>query len=95
MANVVDIGSRRPHYAGPCSCLKCKYEWTGVVPVDHDWLECPSCRALQGVWFSAREVRLAQALEQIATGTSGRASDDVVIMRDVAKAALAAEKYGC
>ena len=94
MTDIVELDSRRPHYAGPCSCLKCWHEWTGVVPVAHDWLECPSCGAFNGVVFSSREVRLLQALEQIATGTSGSASDDAEIMRGVALAALTAEQYG-
>lgn len=94
MADVIDLDAHRPHYAGPCSCLKCKHEWTGVVPETTDVLECPQCGAWQGVVFSRREVRLLQALEQIATGTCGVKADDWEVMKGVARDALAAERYG-
>lgn len=57
MSKVVDLDERRPHYAGLCSCLTCKHEWTGVAPTMATVLECPSCRTMSGVTFSAREVR--------------------------------------
>ena len=94
MANVIDLDARRPHYAGLCSCLSCRHEWVGVAPLGTKVLECPSCRRGTGVAFSAREARLVQALEQIATGTSGTPATDAAVMRDVAMRTLAAEKYG-
>lgn len=94
MADVIDLDAHRPHYAGPCSCLSCTHEWVGVVPVGAKHLECSVCGKDHGVMFSAREVRLIRALEQIATGSSGRAADDVAIMRDVARTRLAAEAWG-
>lgn len=96
MACVIELDEHRPHYAGACSCLKCKHEWTGVAPIDTVTLECPACHGMSGVKFSAREVRLAQALESVATGRAlgenSRINWD--ICRDVARKALAAEKYG-
>ena len=96
MADVIELGAHRPHYAGPCSCLACRHEWTGVAPIETDTLECPACHAMSGVKFSAREVRLAQALEKVATGRAlgenSRINWD--ICRDVARKALADEQYG-
>jgi len=94
MADIIELDAHRPHYAGPCSCLKCKHEWVGVVPETTDVVECPNCGAWQGVVFSAREVRLLRALEEIATGTCGSKGDDWRVMKDVARAALIDAGYG-
>lgn len=96
MADVIDLDERRPHYAGLCSCLNCRHEWTGVAPTMATVLECPSCGTMHGVMFSAREVRLAQALEKVATGRAlgenSRINWDIA--RSVAKDALNAEGWG-
>lgn len=95
MTNVVELDAMRPHYAGPCSCLQCHHEWTGVVPEHTTLLECPSCRNMSGVRFSAREVRLMRALEKVATGRAlgenSRINWDIA--RDVAREAMKAENW--
>lgn len=68
MNTVVDLDAQRPHTSGPASCLICCHEWVAVVPVTTSLLECPACHNMRGVMFSAREVRLIRALEQVATG---------------------------
>lgn len=96
MADVISIDEHRPHYAGPCSCRSCKHEWTGVVPTMAAVLECPSCRTMNGVMFSAREVRLISALEQVATGYAPGENSRINwdICKSVAKEALAVEGWG-
>lgn len=96
MAEVIDLDERRPHYAGLCSCINCKHEWTGVVPTMAKVLECPSCRTMNGVMFSAREVRLVRALEQVATGYAPGENSliNLNIAKSVAKHALVAEGWG-
>jgi len=96
MADVIELDAHRPHYAGPCSCLKCAREWVGVVPETTEVLECPSCGALAGVIFSAREVRLIRALEKVATGYAidENSSINLSIAKQVASDALGAEGWG-
>lgn len=94
MADVIDLDARRPHYAGPCSCLSCTHEWVGVVPVGAKHLECSVCGKDAGVMFSAREVRFIRALEEIATGDSGNEVANAAIMRGVAVDRLSAEGWG-
>lgn len=96
MSEVIDLDAHRPHYAGPCSCLKCKHEWTGVAMTTTRLLECPSCREMNGVMFSAREVRLLRALEQVATGYAlGENSRiNLEIAKAVASKAMKAEGWG-
>jgi hypothetical protein len=95
-ADVIELDAHRPHYAGPCSCLKCGHEWTGVVPIGTDILECAACGAMQGVIYSAREVRLIRALEKVATGyalgENSRINWDIA--KGVARDALDAEGWG-
>lgn len=96
MADIVDLDAHRPHYAGLCSCLTCHHEWTAVAPTMATVLECPSCRTMRGVMFSAREVRLARALEQIATGYAPGENSRINwdIAKSVARDALKAEEWG-
>ena len=96
MGEVTSLDERRPHYAGQCSCLNCKHEWTGIAPLVAKVLECPSCGMMRGVTFSAREVRLIRALEKVATGyalgENSRINWDIA--KSVAKEALADEGWG-
>lgn len=96
MADIVNLDEHRPHYAGLCSCINCKHEWTGVAPTMATVLECPSCHTMNGVMFSAREVRLVRALEKVATGyalgENSRINWDIA--RTVAREALVAEGWG-
>jgi hypothetical protein len=96
MGEVTSIDEHRPHYAGPCSCLKCTHEWTGVVPLIAKDLECPSCGEMRGVMYSAREVRLIRALEKVATGYAPGENSRINwdIAKNIAKGALAAESWG-
>lgn len=96
MADVIDIDTNRQHYAGLCSCLNCNHEWVGRVPVPAKTLECESCRSMRGVMFSAREVRLIRALEQVATGYAPGENSRINwdICKSVAKEALAVEGWG-
>lgn len=96
MSNVVNLDEQRPHYSGMCSCLNCKHEWVGVVPMTATVLECPSCHAMRGAMFSAREVRLIRALEQVATGRAPNENSRVNwdIAKDIALRALEAEGWG-
>lgn len=96
MGGVVDLDAQRPHFAGLCSCLKCSHEWMGVVPVAATTLECPACGNMSGVKFSAREVRLARALEQISTGRAPGESAGVHwnVCKSIAAAALEQEGWG-
>ena len=45
---VHDLDANRPHVEWPARCLACKHEWCAVAPVDHGWLECPSCHEMRG-----------------------------------------------
>jgi hypothetical protein len=96
VGEVTSLDERRPHYAGPCACLNCAREWTGVVPLAAKELECPSCGEMRGVMYSAREVRLIRALEKVATGYAPGANTRINwdIAKAVAKEALAAEGWG-
>ena len=96
MADVIDLDAQRPHFASRCSCMTCTHEWVGVVPVGTAILECPKCRAMKGVAYSAREVRLIRALEKVATGNAFRENSRVNwdIARGIARDALAAESWG-
>ena len=51
MGNIIqfDPAANEPHMQGPCVCLECKYEWTGVWPAGVTELECPSCGVVKGV----------------------------------------------
>jgi len=95
MADVIELDARRPHYAGPCSCLGCSHEWVGVVPDGAGLLECSVCGEMRGVTFSLREVRLIRALENVATGyalgENSRINWDIA--KSVAREALAAEGW--
>ena len=92
---VVDLDSRRPHYGGLFSCLSCRHEWVGVAPVAARSLECPSCGGMFGAPFSAREVRLIRALEEIATGRAPNhgAALNLAVVKDIACEALKAEGW--
>lgn len=96
MAEVIELDAHRPHFAGLCSCLGCAHEWMGVVPASAGQLECAACGNMQGVMFSAREVRLIRALEKVATGYA--LGENSRINWDIAKAvaheALASEGWG-
>ena len=94
-SNVVDLNSRRPHYGGLFSCLSCRHEWVGVAPVAARALERPSCGGMFGAPFSAREVRLIRALEEIATGRAPNQSAalNLSVAKDVAREALKAEGW--
>lgn len=55
MADVIDFGSakqeREPHLSGPCRCLSCGHQWTGVAPIGKPaGLECPSCHLHRGAY---------------------------------------------
>lgn len=89
MADIVDLDARRAHTASVASCMACWHEWAAVVPVGTDLLECPRCGKDLGVKFTAREMRLIRALEQIKTGRSGEGAGwDVAAMRQIAEDAL-------
>ena len=86
---VIDLDSRRPHWAGLASCLSCQHEWAAAAPIDTHDLQCPSCSEMQGVKFSVREIQLIRALEMIHTGRSGEgAGVDLSVTRDIARSAL-------
>ena len=95
MGEIVDLDAKRPHWSGIASCLRCKHEWVAVAPVGTDDLQCPSCGSGSGVKYSAREVRLIQALEQVATGHALHEGPqtNLVIVRSVAVDALKAEGW--
>lgn len=96
MADVVNLNERRPHWAGLCSCINCKHEWTGVAPTMATVLECPSCHTMDGVMFSAREVRLIRALEKIATGHAPRetSATNWEVAKGIASETLKNEGWG-
>ena len=52
MADIIDFEQKKleaePHTAGPMSCLSCKHEWIGVVPVGVSAVECPKCGLIRG-----------------------------------------------
>lgn len=52
MAEVVSFAKakeeRSPHWAGPCVCLGCGHEWTGVGPIGECVVSCPSCGLKKG-----------------------------------------------
>lgn len=50
MSKVVDIITARPHLAGKCICLQCKYEWEGVAPLGTLYLQCPECWLDKGIF---------------------------------------------
>lgn len=95
MTNVVELDAMRPHFAGQCSCLQCRHEWTGVAHEATPTLECPACRNMSGVKYSAREVRLIRALERVAKGyalgENSRINWDIA--KSVAREALEAEGW--
>jgi hypothetical protein len=41
-----------PHLSGPARCLACNHEWVAVAPVGTDFMECPACRTMKGVFYS-------------------------------------------
>ena len=49
MGNVHDIHEKQPHMSGPCTCLHCRHQWVGIMPVGAVALECPSCGLEHGV----------------------------------------------
>lgn len=96
MADVINLDAWRPHESGPASCTACGREWIAVSPAGTEVLECPSCRKLAGVRFSAREVRLIQALEKVADGYADDKGYRVnwEIAKAIAREALIAEGWG-
>ena len=67
-ADVIDINANKPHWTDAVTCSACGHGWQAVAPVGTNLLECPKCRAMAGVRFGARELRLIRALESVATG---------------------------
>lgn len=49
MAEIHSIDEAKPHTAGPAVCLSCKHEWTAVIVVGVDDVECPECGMHKGV----------------------------------------------
>ena len=50
---VVDLDSQRPHVSGEARCLHCAREWMAVAPHAHEYLECPACHLMRGVFVYA------------------------------------------
>ena len=56
MAEIISLSEYKeentPHITGPAKCLCCKHEWQAVAPVGTDFLECPECHTMKGVYYS-------------------------------------------
>lgn len=56
MSNVVNLLERKAHMTGEVTCLACKHEWVGIMPIGTFNIECPECKSEKGVLkhFAAR-----------------------------------------
>jgi DNA-directed RNA polymerase subunit RPC12/RpoP len=44
------LDDQRPHITGPARCIACRHEWTAVALAGTEWLQCPSCALVKGVF---------------------------------------------
>ena len=49
LATLVDTST------GKARCIACNYEWTAEAPTGVEWLECPSCSLIKGVFVHINE----------------------------------------
>lgn len=66
--NVIDISSRRPHYARAAICLSCKSEFTAVALAGALWFECPHCGLEKATWKHTFEFAKGTLIRSCACG---------------------------